>query len=103
MRVDATRCADQDYLPLVANYTESGTESADSDGDGSAGSGSGLELVTTLCGGGSCPTVYRTNRGTLVVQGYTVAPADAGIELPDGELLVEIPAELLAAAVAASS
>lgn len=89
------------YLLLVANYAESGTQSADSDGGGSASSGLSLELVTTLCGGGTCPTVYRTNRGTLVVQGYTVTPADAGIDLPDGELLVEIPADLLAAAMAA--
>lgn len=60
-----------------------------------------LELVTTLCGGGTCPTVYRTNRGTLVVQGYAVTPQSAGVALPDGELLVEIPADLLAAAVEA--
>ncbi len=59
-----------------------------------------LQLVTTLCGGGSCPTVYRTNRGTLVVQGYAVQ--DAGVDLPDGELLVEIPADLLAAAAEAA-
>jgi hypothetical protein len=59
-----------------------------------------LELVTTLCGGGSCPTVYRTNRGTLVVQGYAVG--DAGVDLPAGELLVEIPADLLAAAAEAA-
>jgi hypothetical protein len=85
----------------VANYTQSGAERADGDQDESGRPGLGLELVTTLCGGGSCPTVYRTNRGTLVVQGYRVTPADAGIELPAGELLVEIPADLLAAAMAA--
>ena len=61
----------------------------------SASADLGLELVTTLCGNGTCPTVYRTNRGTLVVQGYVVPAAQAGIEVPDGELLVEIPAELL--------
>ena len=60
----------------------------------------GLELVTTLCGGGSCPTVYRTNRGTLVVQGYAVG--NAGVDLPAGELLVEIPADLLTAAAEAA-
>jgi hypothetical protein len=58
----------------------------------------GLELVTTLCGGGHCPTVYRTNRGTLVVQGYAVTAETAGVDLPPGELLVEIPADLLHAA-----
>jgi hypothetical protein len=60
-----------------------------------------LTLVTTLCGGGTCPTVYRTDRGTLVVQGYTVTADNVDIDLPAGEQLVEIPAELLAAAVQA--
>jgi hypothetical protein len=62
-----------------------------------------LTLVTTLCGGGSCPTVYRTDRGTLVVQGYTVTPDNVNIDLPAGEQLVEIPAELLAAAMQAGA
>ena len=61
-----------------------------------------LTVLTSLCGGGSCPTVYRTDRGTLVVQGYTVTPATAGLEVPAGEQLVEIPADLLAAAMRAS-
>jgi hypothetical protein len=60
-----------------------------------------LTLVTTLCGGGTCPTVYRTDRGTLVVQGYTVPATQVDIDLPAGEQLVEIPAELLAAAMQA--
>jgi hypothetical protein len=53
-----------------------------------------LEHVVTLCGGGHCPTVYRTDRGTYVVQGTAVDGARAGIELGPGELLVEIPADL---------
>ena len=61
-----------------------------------------LTLLTSLCGNGSCPTVYRTDRGTLVVQGYTVIPASTGIEVPAGEQLVEIPADLLAAAMRAT-
>ncbi|HET8685010.1 MAG TPA: hypothetical protein VFM54_24525 [Micromonosporaceae bacterium] len=48
------------------------------------------------CGGGECPTVYRTDRGTLVVQGYTFPPAHAGVEIPSGEQMVEIPTELVA-------
>jgi hypothetical protein len=59
--------------------------------------------VTTLCGGGSCPTVYRTDRDTYVVQGYAVTADEAGIDLPAGELLVEIPADLLSAAVEAAA
>ncbi len=54
-----------------------------------------LELITSLCGNGTCPTVYRTNRDTVVVQGYVVTAEEAGIDLPAGELLVEIPADML--------
>jgi len=60
-----------------------------------------LTLVATMCGGGSCPTVYRTDRGTLVVQGYTVTADDVNMDLPPGEQLVEIPMDLLAAAMRA--
>lgn len=47
--------------------------------------------LITLCGGGSCPTVYVTGSDTLLVQGK----AATGITVADGELLVEIPRELL--------
>jgi hypothetical protein len=55
-----------------------------------------LSVVASWCGAGDCPTVYRTDRGTLVVQGYTFNPETAGVAVPDGERMVEIPAELLA-------
>jgi hypothetical protein len=58
-----------------------------------------LEIVTTYCSSNTCPTVYRSDKGTLVVQGYTVTADRAGVDLPDGEMLVEIPAELLREAV----
>jgi hypothetical protein len=48
---------------------------------------------------GTCPTVYRTDRGTLVVQGYAVTAEHVGVDLPDGERLVEIPGGLLVQAV----
>lgn len=54
-----------------------------------------LEPVANRCGGGECPTVYRTDRGTLVVQGYSFEPGHAGVAVPAGEQMVEIPAELL--------
>jgi hypothetical protein len=54
-----------------------------------------LDHVVTVCGAGSCPTVYRTNRGTLVVQGYAVEGRTVGVDVPAGELLVEIPVGLL--------
>lgn len=57
-----------------------------------------LEMVTSYCGSASCPTIYRSDRGTLVVQGYAVSADRVDVELPAGEMLVEIPIELLAAA-----
>lgn len=48
------------------------------------------------CKNGNCPTIYRSDRGTLVIQGYTVDSADAeGLNLPAGESLVEIPLDVL--------
>lgn len=46
--------------------------------------------------GVTCPTVYASDRGTIVVQGYTVAAEDLReITLPEGENAVEIPLSLL--------
>jgi len=42
------------------------------------------------CGSGDCPTVYTTETGSIVVQGYLVDR-----EVPEGEGSVEIPAEIL--------
>ena len=54
-----------------------------------------LEVIAGVCATGSCPTVYRTERGSLVIQGYDVSAAAAGVDLPEGESLVEIPLDLL--------
>ena len=39
------------------------------------------------------PTIYRTDRGSWVVQGWVVTDADAPaqMEIPEGEACVEIP------------
>jgi hypothetical protein len=58
-----------------------------------------LTIISTTCGGGSCPTVYLTDRGTVVVQGKAVAAENAGIEVPEGELLVVFPRVLWARGV----
>jgi hypothetical protein len=45
-----------------------------------------------------CPTLYATDRGTYVVQGWTVTDPEALGDLRnvlDGESFVEIPKELL--------
>ncbi|HEU4349952.1 MAG TPA: hypothetical protein VFR35_19415 [Actinoplanes sp.] len=60
--------------------------------------GVGLRLISTLCGSTSCPTIYESDRGTLIVQGYAVTADSTGVDLPDGENLVEIPIDLLAEA-----
>jgi hypothetical protein len=59
-----------------------------------------LERIAGACPDGrTCPTVYRTDRDTIVVQGYAVPARElTHITLPDGEAAVEIPITLLEAA-----
>jgi hypothetical protein len=45
------------------------------------------------CWDGTCPTLYESDRGTIVVQGWAVEDGD--VTPPEGEALVEVPAELL--------
>lgn len=57
-----------------------------------------LRSVANKCNAGQCPTVYVSGSGdsaTLVVQGFAVPAERAGITVPDGEMLVEIPLDLL--------
>lgn len=62
----------------------------------------GMAFVGTSSGGGGCPTIFVTERGTLVVQGTTVTDpvaletmAARGNGIPAHESAVEIPAALL--------
>ena len=48
------------------------------------------KIAAGNCKDGDCPTVYRTDRGTVGVQGYVLDRTTQ-----DGEAMVEIPAELL--------
>jgi hypothetical protein len=43
------------------------------------------------------PTIYRTDRGSWVVQGWTVTDPDAlaQMRIPDGETAVEIPDRMI--------
>jgi hypothetical protein len=46
---------------------------------------------------GNCPTIYRTDRGTVVVQGQRVTDPEALAQLRDvldGETFVEVPIDL---------
>lgn len=50
-------------------------------------------MLATTCDKKDCPTIYRTDRGTILVQGET--PPDHGLEILAHENLVEIPLELI--------
>jgi hypothetical protein len=52
-----------------------------------------LTRIKGACRDDTCPTLYATDRGTFVVQGYVLNDTD--VTLPEGEALVEVPAELL--------
>ena len=46
---------------------------------------------------GECPSLYRTDRGTVVIQGKQVTDPEALAQLRDvleGETFIEVPAEL---------
>jgi len=53
-----------------------------------------LELLRGDCSDGkTCPALHRTDRGTVVVQGWAVTDPQAlrQLRLPPGEQAVEIP------------
>jgi hypothetical protein len=56
-----------------------------------------LTWLGTSSGNTGCPTVYRTDRDTYVVQGWKVTDTEARgqMDIPDHEDAVEIPAALL--------
>jgi hypothetical protein len=51
-----------------------------------------LTRLSGTCYDGTCPTLYRSETGTLVVQGRVVTSSD--VTPPEGEALVEIAPEL---------
>lgn len=56
-----------------------------------------LTLLGTESDGGQSPTLYATDRGTLVVQGWRITDPEAldALTVPAHETAVEIPVELL--------
>lgn len=61
-----------------------------------------LTMMGTTSQHGHCPTLYATDRGTVVVQGTRITDPDALADLqnsygalPDHETAVEVPLELL--------
>lgn len=57
-----------------------------------------VRKIAGTCHDGACPTVYLSDSGSVVVQDYTVSHAE-GLTLAEGEQAVEIPADLLRAAL----
>ncbi|WP_305786813.1 hypothetical protein [Symbioplanes lichenis] len=55
---------------------------------------SDLITIAAQCSSGNCPTIYRDGADVLV-QGYAVEAVAGAGALPDGELVVRIPAELV--------
>lgn len=57
-----------------------------------------LRFLGSTSDDGQCPTLYETDRGTIVVQGDQVTDPEALAQLRNvlpGETFVEIPKELL--------
>jgi hypothetical protein len=52
-------------------------------------------VVRAACGSGACPAIFADGDAMVIVQGYAVDPAEVGLNVPDGELLVRVPRELL--------
>ncbi|MEE6262922.1 hypothetical protein [Plantactinospora sonchi] len=46
----------------------------------------------------NCPSLYRTDRGTFVVQGWRISDPEAlsQLDIPPHETAVEVPADVLA-------
>ncbi|MGW2230541.1 hypothetical protein [Streptomyces formicae] len=56
-----------------------------------------VTMLATTCDKKDCPTIYKTDRGTILVQGET--PTDHGLTIPAHETLVEIPMDLILKAI----
>jgi hypothetical protein len=54
-----------------------------------------MELLATAgCSGSNCPTVYRQDEDTLVIQGFEAEQLFT-TKLPDGETAVSVPLALI--------
>ncbi|GAA1390892.1 hypothetical protein [Catellatospora chokoriensis] len=53
---------------------------------------------TVLSGDTNCPSLYRTDRNTFVVQGWRVTDPEAlrQLDIPAHETVVEVPSDVLA-------
>ena len=58
---------------------------------------------TVLSGESNCPSLYRTDRDTFVVQGWRISDPEtlAQLDIPAHETVVEVPSDVLAELAAA--
>lgn len=54
-----------------------------------------LVPLAQTCRAGACPTVFATEGGDVVVQGYIFPELSSMTAVPEGETLVRIPSELI--------
>ena len=56
-----------------------------------------LTFLGTSSKDGECPTLYATDRGTYVIQGWKVSDPEAlaAMDIPERETAIEVPRELL--------
>lgn len=58
-----------------------------------------INKTNVSCGIGACPSVFKTNRGTVIVVGSVPANADLPLsvrkKMGKGEMAIELPAEIL--------
>ena len=55
-----------------------------------------LTFLGQESGKSGCPTLYATDRGTIVVQGWKITDPEAlsQVDIPDHETMLEVPAAL---------
>lgn len=56
-----------------------------------------VTMLVSTCDKKDCPTIYATDRETLLFQGET--PTDHGLQIPGHETVVELPLDLIKKAI----
>ena len=57
--------------------------------------------ATANCENSACPTIYLNEKGNYVVQGFKLNSAQkSDLQIPEGEDLIELPAEFVQAFIA---
>lgn len=59
------------------------------------------QVAKVACDTSACPTIFATDRDTVLVQGYVLPAGAVRLDVPTGEFVVEIPRGLLVEGAAA--